>query len=337
MKDAIEKLKNKGAALTPQRISIVKFIMKAKLHPTVEEIYKAVREEYPSLAMTTVYSTLELLKEFGEIQELSIRGRSASCFDNDPKPHHHLLCKKCEKIFNIEVSCPTLQRGWFDGYQIDEVQAYFYGICPECQGKDSLMKTEECLDGNRDKSQSISMREEEVGKEIKRKEDGSTPSTSLRTQHLSLASGTSTLTTGEKIDFNSLQSKKIAFICVGNACRSQMAEAFAKDMCRNSGYEFVSAGSAPLKEISPKTLEVLRTLGSEWTGKPKPIKDILGNGPIGLVVTMGCEVVCPVIPGAKLIQWEIPDPHDGDIDLYWKTFGKIRTNIMRLLKDVCNG
>jgi len=80
MKDIIERLKEKEVALTPQRMAIGEFLSRSEGHPTVDEIYRAIQRRYPTMSVATVYSTLELLKELGEIQELSIRKRGRACF-----------------------------------------------------------------------------------------------------------------------------------------------------------------------------------------------------------------------------------------------------------------
>lgn len=132
MKETMERLKNREITLTPQRIAIVKFLKKSTTHPTAEDIHKAIHKKYPTMSMATVYSTLNLLRDMGEIQELSIRKRGKACFDHNPKLHHHFLCRRCEKIIDIEVDCPIIKKGWIEGCKVEEAQAYIYGICSEC-------------------------------------------------------------------------------------------------------------------------------------------------------------------------------------------------------------
>ncbi len=135
MSNLIDRLRNKGVVLTPQRLAVVEFLKKSTTHPTVNEIYKVLRKKYPMMSQATVYSTLELLKRIGEIQELSIR-KDKACFDPNPKLHHHLLCRKCEKILDIEVNCPIIKKGKVKRCEVEEVQAYLYGICPACLKKE---------------------------------------------------------------------------------------------------------------------------------------------------------------------------------------------------------
>jgi len=146
MKDIIQRLKEKKITLTPQRMAVAGFLGKCKDHPTADQIHRAIQERYPSISLATVYSTLELLKELGEIQELSIRKRGKACFDPNPGIHHHLLCRKCGKIVSLEFeyprSCPIIAKETVKGCKIEEVQAYLYGVCSECLRGESELKGE---------------------------------------------------------------------------------------------------------------------------------------------------------------------------------------------------
>ncbi len=130
LEDKIERLKKKGVVLTLQRLAVLK-ILKDKVHATAEDIYQKLEKKYPTISRATIYSCLDALKQAGEIQEFTIR-KEMSHFDFDSHPHHHFLCRKCGKIFNVEISCPIAKKGDVDGHQVEEVQAYFYGICSGC-------------------------------------------------------------------------------------------------------------------------------------------------------------------------------------------------------------
>lgn len=131
MDEKIERLKRKGVVPTLQRLAILEFLENNDSHPTVEEIYKSLKERYLTLSQAAVYSTLEVLKKLGEIQELSIR-KEKTCFDPNPKPHHHFYCRECEEIFDVAISCPVAEKHWVNGHKVTEIQAYFYGICSYC-------------------------------------------------------------------------------------------------------------------------------------------------------------------------------------------------------------
>jgi arsenate reductase (thioredoxin) len=97
----------------------------------------------------------------------------------------------------------------------------------------------------------------------------------------------------------------VYFVCVGNAGRSQMAEAFAKQ----AGHEARSAGSRPATHLDPEAVEAMRELGIDISDRvPKGIteEDVEWAD---VVVTMGCgEDACPVLPGKRYLDWQIRDP-----------------------------
>ncbi|MCK4236359.1 MAG: transcriptional repressor [Candidatus Krumholzibacteria bacterium] len=136
MDEMIERLKNKGVTLTPQRMAIVEYLTNCTIHPTVDDIYNVIKKRYPTMSKATVYSTLKLLNKMGEIQELSIRKRGKACFDPKPELHHHFLCRKCGRILDIELECPDdcpiVAAREIQGCNIEEVQAYLYGLCSRC-------------------------------------------------------------------------------------------------------------------------------------------------------------------------------------------------------------
>lgn len=131
MQEKMERLKKKGVVLTIQRLAVWEFLENSRTHLTVEEIYKGLKEKYPSISQATIYSTLELLEKEGEIQKLCIR-KDKACFDPNPMMHHHFFCRQCERIFDIDIECPVSKQGWVDGHKVKEVQAYLYGICANC-------------------------------------------------------------------------------------------------------------------------------------------------------------------------------------------------------------
>jgi arsenate reductase (thioredoxin) len=94
------------------------------------------------------------------------------------------------------------------------------------------------------------------------------------------------------------------FVCIGNAGRSQMAQAFYE----RRGGEARSAGSRPEHELHPEVVEAMREIGLDLTGRrPRGIEreDVEWAE---IVVTMGCGDACPVLPGKRYVDWNITDP-----------------------------
>ena len=133
----VKLLKENSIKITPQRLEILKYLDENRIHPTVEQIYRELKEKNPSLSKTTVYNSVETLKEHGIIQSISISG-SESRYDIKQGMHHHFLCKKCGRIIDIDIECPNLGKMLECGHKVQEVQGYFKGICKKCLNKEDI-------------------------------------------------------------------------------------------------------------------------------------------------------------------------------------------------------
>jgi len=129
-------LKQNQLKITPQRLAIMKYLDEHRTHPTADRIYIDLKEKNPALSKTTVYNSVETLKEHGIIQSLTISG-SESRYDFENKMHHHFLCKKCGIIIDIDIKCPNIGKIIESGHNIEEVHGYFKGICKKCMKKGS--------------------------------------------------------------------------------------------------------------------------------------------------------------------------------------------------------
>ncbi len=129
----MEKYKDIGLKLTPQRLAILNYLEGNKEHPSAEDIYKAVSKRFSTMSFATVYNTLETLRQRGGVLELTI-DPDKKRFDPNIEPHHHLICIKCKRIADIHGSykliVPNRERADFEivGNHIE-----FYGICPKCK------------------------------------------------------------------------------------------------------------------------------------------------------------------------------------------------------------
>jgi len=125
-------LKNENIKITPQRLAILKYLDKNREHPTVDQIYTNLKKKNPSLSKTTVYNSVETLKNQGIIQSLTITG-SETRYDFRNDSHHHFICNKCGKIFDIDIPCPNINKTLVQGHRVDEVHGYFKGLCKKCK------------------------------------------------------------------------------------------------------------------------------------------------------------------------------------------------------------
>jgi len=126
---------------------------------------------------------------------------------------------------------------------------------------------------------------------------------------------------------------KIAFTCVENARRSQMAEGFAEHLGREK-VEVYSAGSRPSSEIDPLVIEVMKEKGIDLSGnRPKGLDDL---PPIEMdfLITMGCEETCPAVLAKKIIEWKIPDPKGKSIEFYREIRDVIEEKVKTFLEKI---
>jgi Fur family peroxide stress response transcriptional regulator len=131
----IAALKQRDFRLTPQRIELVRLIAVSKGHPSASQLYTTIKRRFPTISRATVYKTLALLKEMDQVLEINLRNDSH--YDgNRPQPHPHLICIKCNKIIDAEVSLDqeSLRRlEQASGYKILRPQISLYGLCQDCK------------------------------------------------------------------------------------------------------------------------------------------------------------------------------------------------------------
>ena len=141
--ELIAKLKTQGYRLTPQRIAILKILTASTGHPSVDQVYESVKADFPMTSLATVYKTVTLLKEMGEILELGF-GNDGNRYDgNKPYPHPHLVCIKCKRIIDPDVVALaelSQQVASTTGFKIVSHRLDFYGICPQCQEQENKPK-----------------------------------------------------------------------------------------------------------------------------------------------------------------------------------------------------
>jgi len=129
-------LKESQIKITPQRLEILKYLDEHRTHPTVDEIYSALKENNPALSKTTVYNSIDILLNHGLIQSITISD-SELRYDFKHGMHHHFLCKKCGEIIDINVECPNLGSMLECGHEVEEVHGYFKGICKKCSREET--------------------------------------------------------------------------------------------------------------------------------------------------------------------------------------------------------
>lgn len=129
--------------------------------------------------------------------------------------------------------------------------------------------------------------------------------------------------------------KKVAFVCIHNSCRSQMAEGWAKKL-GSDVLEIYSAGTEEYHEVKPLAREVMEEAGVDMSEHyPKLLSDIPEE--IDILITMGCGVACPFVPCGHQEDWGLVDPSGGFIEGFIETRDIIKKKVEDLIDRVKKG
>ena len=135
IENLVKKLKTNGHRVTPQRVAILKAICTDRGHPSVEQVYDTVKKDFPMTSLATVYTTIGVMKELGEVLELQF-SRGANRYDGrNPHSHPHVICTGCGRILDPKVAgIDDLAHKVADstGFRIETHRLDFYGLCPQC-------------------------------------------------------------------------------------------------------------------------------------------------------------------------------------------------------------
>ncbi|HEY3842818.1 MAG TPA: Fur family transcriptional regulator [Acidimicrobiales bacterium] len=124
-----------GRKITAQRQCIFRALEGDVTHPSAERVYEKVRTEMPNVSLKTVYQTLHDLAELGQISALDL-GTGAARFDpNVEASHHHLVCRSCGKVRDVNADFPGLEvpAGAAQGFDVSSAEVIFRGQCDECR------------------------------------------------------------------------------------------------------------------------------------------------------------------------------------------------------------
>ncbi len=137
--DVLQAFRRVGCRVTPQRMMIVAAVREGGGHLSADQIHARVREKYPYVDISTVYRTLELLKELGLVTETDMgRGRLVYEFRGADRPHHHLVCQECGRTFELdhrflEPLEEALLREY--GFEADIHHFAVFGRCADCRSE----------------------------------------------------------------------------------------------------------------------------------------------------------------------------------------------------------
>jgi Fur family transcriptional regulator, peroxide stress response regulator len=126
-----------GLAFTHQRQIIYGAVLSARDHPTPEAIYDRVRRQIPSISLGTVYKNINIFLEAGLLQQVSLHHGSLRV-DANTHAHHHLVCKMCRTIIDLEerdLEPARLRAKLPKGFHVERQNVEIIGVCESCAGK----------------------------------------------------------------------------------------------------------------------------------------------------------------------------------------------------------
>lgn len=128
---------------------------------------------------------------------------------------------------------------------------------------------------------------------------------------------------------------KVAFICVHNSCRSQIAEALGKHLAADV-FDSYSAGTEVKPQINQDAVRLMKQIYGIDMEETQRSKLLAGISSVDIVVTMGCNVQCPLLPCQHREDWGLDDPSGKDDEEFMKTIAAIEVNILVLKNRIVN-
>lgn len=134
----IERLRQRGWRLTPQRRAVAEALTGEHLHLTAEEIHARAAIRLPEVGRATVYNTLHELVEIGELREVTLGGGATRYDPAAPRSHHHLVCQKCRltrDVYPENVDKLELTARDNAGFVMKHTEIVFWGLCANCTSR----------------------------------------------------------------------------------------------------------------------------------------------------------------------------------------------------------
>ena len=133
LEQIVTSLREEGFRITPQRIAIVDYVLNTEEHPSAEQVHNTVKKKYPMVSLSTVYKTLDLLRQKHLVKQIEIDGEAR--FDGHTDEHINLICMKCGKIEDVDEDLKEIQTraARKSKYQIIKGSFELFGYCSKCK------------------------------------------------------------------------------------------------------------------------------------------------------------------------------------------------------------
>ena len=125
----------------------------------------------------------------------------------------------------------------------------------------------------------------------------------------------------------------VLFVCVHNAGRSQMAAGFLRHL-GGDRVEVLSAGSEPTDRVNPVAIEAMAEVGIDISAEQSKLLNVTTVQRVDVVITMGCGDACPIYPGKRYEDWQLPDPAGRPLAAVRPIRDEIQARVSRLLRSL---
>ena len=132
--DLAKTLRDHGVHVTAHRLAVLRAVS-GRPHCMADDVAEKVRADIGAISRQAVYDALGIMVEMGIIRRIQPAGSSALYEDRVGDNHHHLICRTCGKTVDVDCAvgdAPCLTAADASGYQIDEAEVIYWGICPQC-------------------------------------------------------------------------------------------------------------------------------------------------------------------------------------------------------------
>jgi Fur family transcriptional regulator, peroxide stress response regulator len=142
MKYTREHIKNllleHGVQPSNYRIRILECLSQPNTHPTADEIFHHLVEDFPTLSKMTVYNTLDVLLDSSLVRKITM-GNNEARYDGTNREHGHFKCQVCHQIFNFDLDLSNVPINGLSDFKIDHKDVYFFGTCKACSANESIL------------------------------------------------------------------------------------------------------------------------------------------------------------------------------------------------------
>lgn len=131
-----EQLRLAGLRVTGPRLAVLRAVQGEGQHRDVNEIAEAARKRLGTLSTQAVYDNLDILVEAGLVRRVQLSGHPARYEARVGDNHHHVVCRQCGATADVDCAvgaAPCLEPSADHGFQIEEAEVIFWGLCPQCQ------------------------------------------------------------------------------------------------------------------------------------------------------------------------------------------------------------